>query len=297
MLRIGRIDYLNVWPLFDGLTSAIPSLPGVRVTADHPARLNDLLAQGRLDVAPASSFEYLRHAGNYSLLPDLSISADGPVQSVLLACPFAPEEMPRRWSAGLRVGLSTASASSVALLRILWRFHWQWPEPEWASMEPGRGVESGGPFLEIGDHALRLSCDPPPGWHLLDLGAAWKGLTGLPFVFGVWMVREGITREAASVLDQAVRALSGARRAFARDPHAFAARYDRPAWLSERALKSYWQCIRYDFGPREQAGLILFGEYARRLELLPLVPGLRWRCASPDADAGPEKTDRKNTCQ
>ena len=248
--------------------------------------MNALLAAGDLDVAPSSSFEYLLHAGKYSLLPDLSISADGSVQSVLLACPFAPEELPRRAASGLRVCLTSASASSVALLRILWQFHWQWPEPTWESIEPGQGVSRGAPFLEIGDLALRLTCNPPTGWHLVDLGAAWKDFTGLPFVFGVWMVREGLDPEAFALLGKVVRALSETRRTFASHPHAVVDCYERPDWLSARALEDYWHCIRYAFGPREQAGLVLFGEYARRLGLLPLVPGLRWRRFTHNGAAG-----------
>lgn len=282
MLRIGRIDYLNVWPLFEGMKpEGVPlddPMDDLRFVADHPSRLNALLALGELDLAPSSSFEYLLHAGRYALLPGLSISSDGPVQSVLLACPFPPAEMPRRIAGGgMRVGLTSASASSVALLRILWRHCWQWPEPEWTSIEPGQGLKSGEPFLEIGDTALRLTCAPPPGWHLTDLGAAWKEFTGLPFVFGVWMVREGLDPQAETLLGKVALSLAQARRAFAENPGAAILRYDRPGWLSAHNLADYWRCIRYDFGPREQAGLVLFGEYARRLGLLPSVPGLRWK--------------------
>jgi len=284
-LRIGRVDYLNVWPLFEGMEIEGAPMDDLRVIADHPARLNALLSRGELDLAPSSSFEYLLHAGRYSLLPDLSISSDGPVQSVLLASPFPPEEIPRRIAGGgMRVGLSSASASAVALLRILWRYYWQWPEPEWSSVEPGQGVKLEGPFLEIGDTALRLTCAPPPGRHLVDLGAAWKEFTGLPFVFGVWMVREGLAPQAETTLSKVTQSLAAARRAFAKSPDAARERYsrrnNRPEWLSARTLADYWQRIRYDFGPREQAGLVLFGEYARRLELLPSVPGLRWKAVA-----------------
>jgi chorismate dehydratase len=260
-------------------------MDGLRLIADHPARLNALLSQGELDLAPSSSFEYLLNAERYSLLPDLSISSDGPVQSVLLACPFPPEEISRRVvGCGLRVGLSSASASSAALLRILWRFHWQWPEPTWSSVEPGQGLNFDGPFLEIGDTALKLTCAPQPGWHLVDLGVAWKEFTGLPFVFGAWMVREGLESQAESLLDKVVQSLAVAHLAFAKTPQAAIQRYQRPDWLSAQALADYWQCIRYDFGPREQAGLVLFGEYARRLGLLPSVPGLRWKTISKRID-------------
>lgn len=280
MLRIGRIDYLNVWPLFQGLESDILSMNGVRTIADHPAKLNELLASGDLDLAPSSSIEYLAHAEKYELLPDLSISSDGPVQSVILAVPFGPDEMPRRIERGLRVGLTSASASSVALLRILWSLHWDWAGPEWAMIEPGQGLQRGDPFLEIGDAALQLTCIRPPGWQLLDLGAAWKKFTGLPFVYGVWMVRKDLSSAAETTLAKVVKALHASRQRFTEAPMAWVREYNRPEWLSAGALADYWQCIRYGFGPREQAGLILFGENARRINLLTSVPGLRWKCFS-----------------
>src|SRR5665213_4630797 len=41
--------------------------------------------------------------------------------------------------------------------------------------------------LLIGD---KVVCDEPAGLpHQLDLGGAWKDLTGLPFVFAAWMAR------------------------------------------------------------------------------------------------------------
>lgn len=280
MLRIGRIDYLNVWPLYQGLEDLARSEISLELTTGHPSRLNAMLAAGKLDMAPSSSFEYLLHADNYLLLPDLSISSDGPVQSVILACPFDLEEMPRRIARGLQVGLSRASASSLILLKILWNFAWQWPEPRWMDIEPGEGPGLGIPFLEIGDTALRLTCETPPGWRLMDLGGAWKAFTGLPFIFGVWMVRHELAPDAQQNLKKVVESLTDARQAFAQDPLASVRKYQRPGWLSLEALADYWRCIRYDFGPAGQAGLVLFGEYARCLGLLAAVPGLRWMTLS-----------------
>jgi chorismate dehydratase len=277
MLRIGRIDYLNVWPLFHGLKSLIRTLDGLEVIPGHPSRLNELLSEGDLDLAPSSSFEYLLHDAHYSLLPNLSISADGPVRSVLLVCPFDLKEMPQRVARGQRVGLTTASASSAALLRILWKYHWRWPEPRWVPVDPGQGISREEPFLEIGDMALRLTCATPPGWCVLDLGKAWKEFSGLPFVFGVWMVREGLSLQAEAELGEVMRALAAARQEFEQYTQSAVQIFERPAWLRIETLEDYWRCIRYDFGPLEQAGLILFGEYARRLGLLPSVPGLRWK--------------------
>lgn len=287
MLRIGRIDYLNVWPLFHGLQQRLGSegQDRTRIVPGHPAELNAGLADGELDVAPSSSFEYLLRADKYALLPNLSISCDGPVRSVLLASPFPISEMPERAASGLQVGLSSASASSAMLLRILWNYYWNWPEPEWTEQGPGQGVERGTPFLEIGDLALRLRCAPPSGWHLVDLGQVWKDFTNLPFVFGVWMVRRNLSPPAAGLLGPFAAALYAEAREFLRDPAALAARAQRPDWLTLRHLQDYWQCIRYAFGPREQAGLVLFGEYARRMGMIPAVPGLSWSRTNERDDA------------
>ena len=278
MLRIGMIDYLNVWPLFHGLQRRLGNSgqDRIRIVPGHPAELNTCLANGELDVAPSSSFEYLQRADKYTLLPDLSISSDGPVRSVLLACPFPISEMPERAASGLQVGISSASASSAMLLRILWRYYWGWPEPEWTKQKPGQGVERVTPFLEIGDLALRFRCDTPLGWHLVDLGEVWKDFTSLPFVFGVWMVRRNLTSASAGLLGPFSTALYAEAREFLRDPAALAVRAQRPDWLTLSHLQDYWQCIRYTFGPREQAGLVLFGEYARRMGMISAVPGLSW---------------------
>jgi chorismate dehydratase len=281
MLRIGQIDYLNVWPLFQWMQEGMPPDAPLQLVAGHPSELNVMLARSQVDLAPSSSLEYLLHSEKYMLLPGLSISSDGPVQSVLLASPFSLEQMPERTVRGLQVGLSAASASSVALLQVLWRFFWQWPEPEWVVLQPGQGLETGSPFLEIGDAALRLTCSCPPGWHLVDLGQAWREVTRLPFVFGVWMVRRNLSPDQDQSLRKVAEALHDARQAFARNPSRMITRLQRPAWLSLSALEEYWHCIRYSFGPREQAGLILFGEHIRQLGMIPSVPGLYWSDSAP----------------
>src|SRR5690606_4531539 len=44
--------------------------------------------------------------------------------------------------------------------------------------------------LLIGGKVVRQAGDAYP--HQLDLGEAWKALTGLPFVFAAWMARHGV---------------------------------------------------------------------------------------------------------
>src|SRR5262249_22359172 len=50
--------------------------------------------------------------------------------------------------------------------------------------------------LVIGDAAFRDDGAP----HVWDLGAAWKELTGLPFVYAVWTLNEGVDRARLATL-------------------------------------------------------------------------------------------------
>src|SRR5947209_6269091 len=82
-MRIGRIGYINCYPVYGAIDRGLISPPGELVTGT-PAELNDLLVAGELDVSVISAVEYARHARDLVLLPDLAISCDGPVRSVML---------------------------------------------------------------------------------------------------------------------------------------------------------------------------------------------------------------------
>ena len=56
MIRLGRISYVNMAPVFHRLNAEVEEVTGV------PTELNRLLLDGELDLAPISSIEYARHA-------------------------------------------------------------------------------------------------------------------------------------------------------------------------------------------------------------------------------------------
>lgn len=273
-LRLGRISYLNVAPLF----SAIEDLhhdPALIRTAGHPSRLNADLAEGRVDLAPASAFAYLQGANSLglTLLPDLSISAAKDViLSVLLMLPFPPSELTKR--APGTVGLSRASASSSALLRVLWQRLWKLPEPEWQTIEPGSGLGLGRPFLEIGDAALRLRVKTPPGWHYIDLGQAWQTLTGLPFVFGGFIVRGGLTADNSPMLVKVYERFRQAADAHPGNLLSVLPSIRLPDWLSPQQARSYLSVVDYSLDARRRASLLLFAQACVEIGLLPEVPSL-----------------------
>ncbi|QLA16187.1 menaquinone biosynthetic enzyme MqnA/MqnD family protein [Desulfolutivibrio sulfoxidireducens] len=278
-LRIGRIAYLNVWPLFTLLAPHLENDPRVTCVSGHPSELNAALRRGDIDVAPASAFAYLRDPDGFRLLPDLSIAAAvAPIQSVLLVSPVPVDGLAdylRR--TGDTVLLSRASASSNALLRVLWRHHWKLPEPRFEMIAPGTGLATDRPFVEIGDTALAHYLRPPEGRQVIDLGQAWFDFTGMPFVFATWIVRDGLDEARATTLGGLWRELARIKGELPRLLEGLVDSGGRPPWIAAGDLAAYLRGVSYDLGPVGQASLLLFGHHCRELGLIPAVPGLRWQ--------------------
>ncbi len=276
-LQIGRIDYLNMWHIFHLLAQICPEGPDFHYVPDHPSKLNRDLAAGDLDISPSSSFEYLLHAEGYELLPGASICAEREVQSVLFLSPVPPQDLPL-WLVRNPgpICLTAASATSTALLKVLWRQKWGLPEPEWATVAPGQGLSTGRPFLEIGNLALRHFVQPPAGYHIIDLATQWSDWTGLPFVFAVWIVRRDLPAPARKLLATLHKHIAVITAALDSHFAPLSRLPDLPDWLGSPTLFRYWRAMSYGLGPREQASLALFGERCASQGLLPGMPGLRW---------------------
>ncbi len=206
MLRVGRIPYINCYPVYGGIDRGIVSLDGELVNG-IPTALNRLMADRLLDVSVVSAVEYARDATRYLLLPELGITSDGPVRSVMLFSRRDPTTLGNR-----QVLVSRSSMTSVALLQLLFENVWRCA-PEFV---PGDAEladlarfddEPHEARLVIGDAALRLSDEANRGGHWaerypfrFDLGDMWKQWTGLPFVFAVWVAqRRAPIREALGV--------------------------------------------------------------------------------------------------
>ncbi len=198
-MRVGRIPYINCYPVYGAIDRGIVPLNGTLVDG-VPSALNGMMARDALDISVVSAVEYARDAQRYVLLPDLAISCDGPVRSVLLFSRRPANELSDR-----RVLLSRSSKTSVALLRLLFDNVWH-ASPDFAdgdaeASDVGRmGEEAHDARLVIGDAALLLASRTSLYPYVYDLGSVWKSWTGLPFVFAVWVaLRTASVRDALQV--------------------------------------------------------------------------------------------------
>src|SRR5207253_8377930 len=78
-MRLGRIGYINCFPVYGAIDRGIVRVPAGLVTGT-PAELNDLLVAGELDLSVISAVEFARNAGRLRLLPGIGITSDGPVR-------------------------------------------------------------------------------------------------------------------------------------------------------------------------------------------------------------------------
>jgi chorismate dehydratase len=274
MLRIGQIDYANCVPIFSAFRheheTEYEFVKGV------PAQLNSLLISGGIDLCPSSSIEYARHADDYLLLPGLSISAIGPVQSVMLFSRQPLEEL-----AGATIALSGESATSVILLKILLIRYYGYRTSFITTMEQDLTVLDQLPaVLLIGDAALRgVKAGTAP--FVYDLGALWLAATGLPFVFALWMVRRDAVLRQAAAVTRCARALLAAKDV-ARNSHSlFAEQCAGEDFLSTAELSAYWEAISYDLTPEHQEGVRRFFADAVQIGALASAPELRYIALDP----------------
>ena len=208
-MRVGRIRYINCYPVYGAIDRGVVDL-GAPVVSGNPSELNRLMAAGQLEVSVISAVEYARESARYLLLPDLAITSDGPVRSVMLFSRVPAGELD-----GRRVLLTRSSMTSVALTRLLFEHVWK-AAPELAAGDAEMtdvarfAEEPHDARLVIGDAALLLSnrlrggdaahTASPDYPYVYDLGACWKEWTGLPFVFAVWVAqRTAVVAEALQV--------------------------------------------------------------------------------------------------
>lgn len=194
-MKIGRIPYINCYPVYGAIDRGLVELDGELVSG-MPTELNRMMGAGELDVSVVSAVEYARDSARYLLLPDLAISCDGPVQSVMLFSSRPAGEL-----TGRSVLVSKSSMTSVALLELLFDELWHAKpsfvpgDAEIGDLSLPSGVDA---RLVIGDAALLLRTNSGDRErYAYDLGEVWKQWTGLPFVFAVWVAQRTTAVTAA----------------------------------------------------------------------------------------------------
>lgn len=183
-IKVGAVSYLNTKPLLYGLEHG-PIKNEIELVLDYPARLVEMLKTGAIDIGlvPVGALPEL---GEYHIVSDYCIGTEGEVASVAVFSQVPMEEIET-------VILDYQSRTSVKLCKLLLEKHWKKnvrfvDAKDEHYIQDIKGTTAG---LIIGDRALSFRGKSN---YIYDLGLGWKDMTGLPFVFAVWVSTQEIER-------------------------------------------------------------------------------------------------------
>ncbi len=279
-VRIGCVKYLNTLPLIEGLGT----WRDCELVASAPSGLIGMLRRGEVDVALASVIDaaggtqghmahgHMAHSEGAEpgvvLLPVGMIGCEGATLTVRVFSRVPIEQI-------TRVAVDTESHTSVVLLQVLmWKKFGTRVTIEVLSEERHRGIEAsrhqggGTPeaLLLIGDKVVTDAPSHAEYPHQMDLGAAWKELTGLPFVYAVWMCRAGEqdslkVRTAAKMLERS-RLHNATRMDWVVGQHA-----EERGWPRDLAATYVGSLLKYAIGEPEREAVEKFIAWAGEMGL------------------------------
>lgn len=261
-IRIGKISYTNVLPIYHYFDTQ-----GLNVELIHqvPAKCNHDLANGTIDLASISSFAYGQNWKDYYLMPDLCVSSHGPVRSIFL---FTKGKKMSELD-GCKIALTSSSASSVHLLRILLE-KFEGVIPSYITMEPDleRMMEEADAALLIGDDAIQASWRNH-GYKVMDLGEEWYKHTGLSMVYAVWAVRREVVETRKEEMTKIYQRFMESKQRAKQDILPVIMAAQQRLGGSRNYWETYFRGLSHDFGDRERKGLETYYRYAGELGFLP----------------------------
>lgn len=177
---LAAVSYLNTVPLIWGFLHG-PQKGRARIEFLVPGLCAEAVRTGSADAGLVPVVEVARQG--LAIMADTGIACHGPVKSIVLLSKTAPHHI-------RTLAADSSSRTSVMLARIILaeRFGVRDLEVNPLPPDPRAMLARHDAALVIGDPALRLVEEggPGPGVAMLDLGAEWWRLTGLPMVFAAW---------------------------------------------------------------------------------------------------------------
>jgi chorismate dehydratase len=262
-LRISAISFLNTAPLMWDFERGDAGAD-FDISYTLPAQCAAALRDGSADIGiiPAAAYATIP---DLVILPGIAIASRRPVRSILMVSKVPLDRIQT-------VALDTSSMTSVALTKILFA-KWWGAGKTFTPMAPDveSMLKAHDAALVIGDPALKIDRSRYLTW---DLAEEWIRLTGKPFVFAFWALRQAALNHApANLAEVFQRSRDNGLRP---ECLALIARDWAPRLgLNEGQVKSYLtENIYYYLDRACLEGLQLFYRYAAEVSALPAAPQL-----------------------
>jgi chorismate dehydratase len=265
-MKLGYINYLNCYPFYHHMFRRSPLAN--TVFPKYPGELNMLMKDGELDMSPISAGAYPEMQDRVLLMPDFCLSSIGYVRSVVLQSTIPIEEL--RFG---KIGLTSASKTSVVLLKLLLEKHYGL-KPVYVPSTHVPDMEGLDAALVIGNEAMIESDRPVP--YIYDLGDLWMRKTGYPVVFAVIAVQEKTAMESPDRVREVADSfrLSLADLRDNREDVVRCAREKYPYITYD--VDHYYNLLKYEFTDELKTALQFYFNEASSLGLLDEVKDIRF---------------------
>lgn len=189
--RLGCVPFLNARPLVE-LFSAEEDLDA-EVTFANPSLLGEMVDSGEVDAAIASSFFAIADL-SLKIAGGVSISSRGAVESVRMF-----SKVPYSEISSLALDEASMTSNHLALIILAGEFGVR-PRTEKMEANLDAMLDRFDAAVLIGDAGMSAKRE---GSYVMDLGQEWTNMTGLPFVWALWVGRDGLTESLADALHSA----------------------------------------------------------------------------------------------
>lgn len=268
-MRLGYINYLNCYPFYYCMLEKEP-LRDAEIVPGYPSELNKMMARGELDLSPISAAAYADIQEKVVLLPDFCLSSVGYVRSVILN-----SKIPIEYLHNKKVGLSSASQTSVVLLKILLKNYYK-VEPVYVPTQPKPSLEDENldAALIIGNEAIMRCTDPVA--YTYDLGDLWLRKTGFPVVFAVFAVQASAINKYPSQIHAIMNSYHNSLECLENERELLIRKAAEKYPDIQYDIHAYYQLLQYTFTGEMKDALRFYFRLAGELGLLPQVKTLNF---------------------
>lgn len=267
-LVIGEISYTNMWPLYYYLDRDYLNKLGCMFIPQIPSQLNEGMSKGIIDVGGISSFSYGEHVNDYTILPNLSVSSPSSVGSIFLF-----SKVPLTQLDGKKIALTSSSATSVNLLKIILQSYYQL-DVTYTVMKPNfkEMLKDHDACLLIGDDAILTLWNLSDDIHRYDLGQIWNEWTKLPMTFAVLAIRNEVLQRENERIGILYDCFMGSKKKCLETNYAEMISSIRQDFGGSKSFwESYFHGLSHDLSEKHIEGLYHYFDKATEIGLLKKV--------------------------
>lgn len=264
-LVIGEISYTNMLPLYYYLDREQLRESDFMFVPQIPAELNQAMSKGIVDIGGISSFSYGEHFNQYTIFPNLSVSAYESVGSIFLF-----SKVPITQLDGKKVALTSSSATSVNLLKIILQSFYEIDvtytvmKPDFTDM-----LKDHDACLLIGDDAILTSWNLNSEFHKYDLGQMWYEHMKLPMTFAVVAIRNDILLTKTNQIEMLYDGfITSKKKCIENNYEEMISSIRQDFGGSKQFWQNYFLGLSYDLTDRHIEGLYNYYDKATSLGLL-----------------------------